>query len=236
MNQQIKKIIGWYNESIDHFLCENCFPRIENLDKEGYKSKTEDDLIKDVYTCDACKKEIGIDKRNVNDNDGNVKENKKLKKQLEIQEEEKLRAEARTKAEDELKKKKKKKENMTPGQGCLVILVIIIFVVIFIILSGGNGEKPALTKAEQRVEMIEEQFSVWDGSHRELTKFIKESMNDPSSYEHVKTAYEDREDYLIVETTFRGKNAFGGIVKNTVRAKVSLDGKIIEITDVQGGY
>jgi hypothetical protein len=33
------------------------------------------------------------------------------------------------------------------------------------------------------------------------------------------------------QTTFRGKNAFGGVVKNTVKAKVSLDGDVLEIID-----
>jgi hypothetical protein len=38
-------------------------------------------------------------------------------------------------------------------------------------------------------------------------------------------------DHLIVNTTFRGKNAFGGVVKNTVKAKVSLDGESVEILE-----
>lgn len=89
--------------------------------------------------------------------------------------------------------------------------------------------KEALTKA--RAKRIQEQFSPWDGSHRKLESFIQKAMNDPDSYEHVETVYWDRGDYLIVETTFRGKNAFGGVVKNFVRAKVTLDGVVIEILD-----
>ena len=56
-------------------------------------------------------------------------------------------------------------------------------------------------------------------------------MNDPDSYEHVETVYWDRDDHLVVSTTFRGKNAFGGTVSNTVKAKVSLDGQDIEIVE-----
>lgn len=84
----------------------------------------------------------------------------------------------------------------------------------------------------QRKEMIEKAFSAWDGSHRNLTAYIKENMNDPKSYEHVETVYWDMGDHLIVMTTFRGKNAFGGVVKNAVKAKVSLEGEILEILDV----
>ncbi len=86
-------------------------------------------------------------------------------------------------------------------------------------------------EAKARTEMIEKQFSVWDGSHIKLTRLIKDSMNDPDSYEHVETKYLDMKDYLIINTTFRGKNAFGGVVKNTVKAKVSLDGESVEILD-----
>jgi len=90
-------------------------------------------------------------------------------------------------------------------------------------------EKQKQIAAEERKKKIESQFSAWDGSHRNLERVIKESMNDPDSYEHVKTVYWDRGDYLIVKTTFRGKNAFGGVVKNSVTAKVSLDGQVLQI-------
>jgi len=82
-----------------------------------------------------------------------------------------------------------------------------------------------------REQEIEKQFSAWDGSHINLTKHIKDSMNNPKSYEHVKTNYWDKKDFLIVTTTFRGENAFGGIVTNVIRAKISLDGQIFEIIE-----
>lgn len=85
--------------------------------------------------------------------------------------------------------------------------------------------------AEKRKESIDSQFSAWDGSHRNLERVIQKSMNDPDSYDHVETVYWDRGDHLIVRTTFRGKNAFGGVVKNSVKAKVSLDGKVLQILD-----
>ena len=95
-----------------------------------------------------------------------------------------------------------------------------------------EAEKKKLeAEANARTEMIEKQFSAWDGSHIKLTRLIKDSMNDPDSYEHVETKYWDMKDHLIVNTTFRGKNAFGGTVKNTVKAKVSLDGENIEILE-----
>ena len=87
-------------------------------------------------------------------------------------------------------------------------------------------------KAAARKERIEKGFSsLWDGSHRELTKVIKGSMNDPGSYEHVETVYWDMGDHLVVRTTFRGKNVFGGVVSNWVQAKTDLDGNVLEVIE-----
>ena len=97
--------------------------------------------------------------------------------------------------------------------------------------GSSSSSKPSRpkTKEELRKEQIEKHFSAWDGSHRGLTKLIKKSMNDPDSYNHVETRYSDKGDHLIVKTTFRGKNAFGGVVKNWVIAKVDLNGNVIEV-------
>lgn len=92
-----------------------------------------------------------------------------------------------------------------------------------------DEDAPKETKAETREEMIKRQFSLWDGSHRGLTRYIKDSMNDPGSYEHVETYYGDKGDHLVVKTTFRGKNAFGGVVVNMIAARVDFDGNVIEI-------
>lgn len=94
-----------------------------------------------------------------------------------------------------------------------------------------NEEKRKQVAAEERKKKIEAQFSKWNGAHSNLQRLVKKSMNDPNSYSHIETVFGDQGDYLIVQTTFRGKNAFGGVVKNTVRAKVSIDGDILEILD-----
>lgn len=79
-----------------------------------------------------------------------------------------------------------------------------------------------------RQAKIEAQFSRYDGSHRNLERAIKANMNDDDSYEHVETSYADEGEYLIVTTTFKGKNAFNATVKSTVAAKVSLKGEVLE--------
>ena len=81
-------------------------------------------------------------------------------------------------------------------------------------------------------------FSPWDGSYRPLEKIIKESMNDPSSYEHVKTLYgfvfygkKITRPYMNIVTEYRGKNAYGAIIKAKTTAKVDAVTK--EIFDIE---
>ena len=103
------------------------------------------------------------------------------------------------------------------------------------ILFVGRGKKAGpdylANKDAARKKRLEGGFSAWDGSHSGLTKVIKEAMNDPKSYEHADTKYRDMGDHLIVTTTYRGKNAFGGVVKNWVQAKTDLDGNVLKIID-----
>ncbi|WP_434525086.1 hypothetical protein [Photorhabdus asymbiotica] len=76
-------------------------------------------------------------------------------------------------------------------------------------------------------------FSGWDGSYRPLEKIIKENMHDESTYKHVETTYRlilDKNPHAVIETTFRGSNAYGGIVKQTISANVDIKtGQIIDI-------
>jgi len=82
---------------------------------------------------------------------------------------------------------------------------------------------------QKRREVVEKQFSQWDGSHPGLSKLIKKSMNDPDSYEHVETRFRDDGESIFIITEFRGKNAFGGTIKNTVTARVDFQGNVIEV-------
>ena len=86
-----------------------------------------------------------------------------------------------------------------------------------------------VNEQKNRKEKVEKQFSAWDGSHPGLTRLIKKSMNDPDSYEHVETRFRDDGNSIFVITEFRGKNAFGGKVKNTVSARVDFEGNVIEV-------
>jgi hypothetical protein len=119
-------------------------------------------------------------------------------------------------------------EQLTGKQIVLILIGMLFLCSIFAYFS--SPSKP-LSKEEERKAFIGKNFSDWDGSHIKLEEYIKKSMNDPKSYEHIETKYWDRDDYLIVQTSFRGKNAFGALVKNQVKAKVGLNGEVIEILE-----
>lgn len=126
----------------------------------------------------------------------------------------------------------------------IVSVVIVVFTVLIVVFGFWSHDffykpdPPAEPKTAEQIQqeklaarekLVESQFSAWDGSHPGLTKLIKGSMNDPKSYEHVGTRYTDNGDQLIIQTDFHGKNAFGAVVKNSVIAKVDLDGNVIEV-------
>jgi len=72
-------------------------------------------------------------------------------------------------------------------------------------------------------------FSGWDGSCRPLVKRVKEVMNDPSSFDHVKTAYVQDGNKYNVKMVFRGKNKFGAVVLSEVTAVVYDDSTITDL-------
>lgn len=76
-------------------------------------------------------------------------------------------------------------------------------------------------------------FSGWDGSYRPLENLIKDNMDNSSSYKHISTVYHvilNEDPHAIVKTTYREKNSYGGIVKQTTAARVNLKtGKVIDV-------
>jgi hypothetical protein len=109
---------------------------------------------------------------------------------------------------------------------------VVILTVVFLIGykacgCGGGGSSSSSSSPDSPKGKIEQQFSKWDGSHIKLERWVKENMNDPDSYEHVKTTYAENGTTISVIMEFRGKNAFGGVVKNSAIAEVDLDGNFV---------
>ncbi len=54
-------------------------------------------------------------------------------------------------------------------------------------------------------------------------------MKDPNSFGHVNTVYWNMGTHIVVKTTYRGKNSFGALVINWIKAKIDLNGNVISI-------
>lgn len=87
----------------------------------------------------------------------------------------------------------------------------------------------SLQAIQARRDSVEAAFSGWDGSHVNLTKYIKENLNDRGSYEHVQTRFWDMKNHIVIKTQFRANNAFGAKILQRVHAKAKIDGELIEV-------
>lgn len=102
---------------------------------------------------------------------------------------------------------------------------------------------------------IRSQFSAWDGSHRELEKLVKKSLNDEKSFDHIETTYRDITDEnvqnevnsilteagysnrvevgdLFIQMQFSAKNAFNATIKNTAYGIASYADNTITLVDI----
>ena len=80
---------------------------------------------------------------------------------------------------------------------------------------------------DPRHQKIKSQFSAWDGTHIKLNRQLKAALRDPDSYQHIKTAYRDRGESILVTTDYRAKNGFGGYDVGRVFAEYSIEGDLL---------
>ncbi|MDR2878786.1 MAG: hypothetical protein LBV03_02605 [Fusobacteriales bacterium] len=92
-------------------------------------------------------------------------------------------------------------------------------------------EKKLLLEREKTEQIRRFVNNSSDDSFKPLVEYIKLNMNDPKSYEHVKTFYNTTDDKIVViETTFRGKNKLGTLVINKCTARARIDtGQLLEV-------
>lgn len=84
-------------------------------------------------------------------------------------------------------------------------------------------------KTQAKLDNFKKEFvSSYDGSCRPVIKYIKEGMNDPNSFEHIRTFVTPMlNGNFEIKTVFRGKNAFGGVVSNSAYSEVTPTGNIV---------
>lgn len=97
-----------------------------------------------------------------------------------------------------------------------------------------NPEQFLVKQSNYSYFELRKDFSDWDGSHKPSVKAIKSSMSDPESFKHQKTltrfAAEEEGFFMYVQTTFSGKNQFGGQSVNVVLIKINPEtGKLVSI-------
>ncbi|MHA8077843.1 hypothetical protein [Aquirufa antheringensis] len=100
------------------------------------------------------------------------------------------------------------------------------------LLSSGDDSKTTEKKSvpQTNEEKVNELQNGYDGSFPSVVKFVKNSMNDPDSFEHVesRTGYYEKESF-IVSMKYRGKNPFGGVITKYIDVKLDYSGNVISI-------
>ena len=94
----------------------------------------------------------------------------------------------------------------------------------------------AVAKAAQDKEndaLYEQCFNPWNGSHKLLVELVKENIDAPRSFKHVKTTAYLGEFPRPVVMQFDAQNVFGVMIRTTVQADSALDCSVV-ITDVIG--
>lgn len=90
-----------------------------------------------------------------------------------------------------------------------------------------KANKSKKDQAERR-KLVESQFG-WDGSHFQLVQLVKKTMHDPSSFEHVETGFRDDITSIFIEMKYRGKNGFGALRTETQKARIDMEGNVLEV-------
>lgn len=85
-----------------------------------------------------------------------------------------------------------------------------------------DAKLAALVKETYKL-WVDNQFSAWNGENIYLVEMIKNNLNDAKSFEHVKTGYTDKGDYLIIKMTYRAKNGFGALILQNITAKADFN-------------
>lgn len=114
-------------------------------------------------------------------------------------------------------------------RGWFIVLAVL---VVWFAMSEANrwAKLQNLSPAEKRDRQAAGLLSAPGGASPALIKHVQDRMNDPESFQHVQTLYVDRGEFLQVSMKYRGKNAFGGTVTESVQAKVWFpDGRVSDV-------
>lgn len=78
-------------------------------------------------------------------------------------------------------------------------------------------------KVKQRFKKV---YELGEDAEWEIKQYIRSNMHDPDSYEYVETKVRPIAGGVMLSHTYRGKNLFGAITTETVKAKITEDRKL----------
>ena len=109
-----------------------------------------------------------------------------------------------------------------------ILLGIFVLVVIGYFLPYFQGDN---TTASVPVDPKFKCLSSWDGSYSDLKRYTKKILKDPKSFDHRETLITPIVDgYQNVFMTYGAKNSFGGMMVETIVAKIRYsDCKLIQV-------
>jgi hypothetical protein len=91
---------------------------------------------------------------------------------------------------------------------------------------------PKTAEVPMTPELPDKQVLV-DRIERSLVEHIKSQMQDPSSFDMADETVYDRGSYLVMKIRFRGSNALGATVLSQASMAVSLEGKVLSVSEIQ---
>lgn len=113
-----------------------------------------------------------------------------------------------------------------PRHRTLLIPLVVFFIVMAIFSKKENEEQTGYSKREKQINSL---INTWNGSFPVVVDAVKKGMHDPGSFEHINSVYRKGETSMHITMQFRGSNAFGAKVINTVVAEITYDGTLISI-------
>ncbi|WP_412557566.1 hypothetical protein [Thalassospira sp. MIT1370] len=137
----------------------------------------------------------------------------------------------------------KPEKNITRKQGAIFAVVGIIMVVVgWNWNSEEDAKREALETAARAAEKAEDRrkgfhcLSAWDGSQRDLERYVKDHLRDPDSYEHIKTLISPVSDIGThnISMQFRARNGFGGMTIGSASAVITQEGCKLVTASIDG--
>lgn len=117
------------------------------------------------------------------------------------------------------------------GIAAAIVFVVTLAAVILVPKDSGEAQgEPTIA------ERLGADFDQWNSAYRPLIELTKDSMNNPSSFEHAETRFREMDDgdSIYVVMTFRGENAFGGTVTQQIEAVADIgSGEILSAQMVE---